>query len=75
MQDIVHRPAASQAVPLKHPQLMPQGQNFSLELSLLPIANAERSTRRRAIEYGRLASMVRDDLRAAHFPLELPKSS
>ena len=28
-------------LPLQHPQLMPQGQNFSLDLCLLPIANAE----------------------------------
>jgi hypothetical protein len=45
---------------------MPQDQNFSLELSLLPIANAQQVDRRRAIEYSKLASMVRDDSRSAH---------
>jgi hypothetical protein len=34
-------PPRSAYLPLQHPQLMPQGQNFSLELCLLPIANAQ----------------------------------
>jgi hypothetical protein len=40
-QPIAGMPPRSAHLPLQHPQLMPQGQNFSLELRLLPIANAQ----------------------------------
>jgi hypothetical protein len=34
-------PPRSAHLPLQNPKLMPQGQNFGLELGLLPIANAQ----------------------------------
>src|SRR6266849_2765669 len=38
---IAGTPPRSATLPLQHPQLMPQGQNFTLELGLLPIANTQ----------------------------------
>src|SRR5260370_25589597 len=40
-QTIACTPPRSAYLLLQHPHLMPQGQNFSLELCLLPIANAQ----------------------------------
>jgi hypothetical protein len=45
-QPIAGMPPRSAHLPLQHPQLMPQGQHFSLELHLLPIANAQQVDQR-----------------------------